>query len=317
MDKKEKIIVGIILASCFLSILIGVVLVIKPSGHGELTAGSGEKGLLSRSPGVAVIYIYGPLYVSDNDVYWNRMMRGSDRIVEQLKKAENNSDIKAVVLRINSPGGSVGAVQEVYNAVKKLREGGRKVVVSMGDVCASGGYYISCACDRLVANPGAITGSIGVIMKVSNLEGLFRKVGVEIEVIKSGKYKDMGSVSRGMTNEERKLVQEVINDAYDQFLGVVIEGRGFDEKKAGEVSQGQIFTGRQAKELGLVDETGDLKDSIRIAGELAGIEGEPRIIDLDKPMMRFFDFVMDSVPTELVKRVVNEKSRVRLEYMLQ
>lgn len=316
MDIKEKIITGIILTLCLLSVLIGVVLVVRPPGRDDSISVGKGKSLLGESPGVAVVYIYGPIYVSEDNMYWSRMLRGSDRIIEQLRKVEKNNNAKAVVLRINSPGGSVGAVQEVYNAVKILKEKGKKVVVSMGDVCASGGYYISCACDKLVANPGTITGSIGVIMRMGNLEELFRKIGVEIEVIKSGKYKDIGSASRKMTGDEKKLMQGVIDDAYDQFLGAVVEGRGFDIKKAKELCQGQIFTGHQAMGLGLVDEAGDFKDAIRIAGELAGIEGEPRIIDLDKPMKKFFDMLMESVPTEMFRKFAQEKSKVRLEYLL-
>jgi len=221
-----------------------------------------------------------------------------------------------VVLRINSPGGSIGAVQEIYEEVNRLKEKGKKVVVSMGDVGASGAYYIACAADKIVANPGTITGSIGVLMSLGNMEELFRKIGIKIEVIKRGKHKDIGSLSREMTAEERRLLQGVIDDAYDQFLRVVIEGRNLKKSKAEKLAQGQVFTGRQAKDLGLIDEIGNFQDAVRLAGKLAGIPGEPKVIELPKPFPGILGIFSSHFMTNPLQDLMKGNS-VRLEYILQ
>ena len=315
---KDKVIAGIIIATCLLSLIMGVMLIVRgPDSISIFNMNGKQDVFIPQSDGVAVVYIYGPIYISEDDTYWYRFMRGSDRIVQQLKRVTDNPSIKAVVLRINSPGGSVGAVQEIFSAIKEIRAKGKKVVVSMGDVCASGGYYISCACDSIVANQGSITGSIGVIMSKGNMEELFRKIGVEIEVVKSGKYKDMGSMSRKMTGDEKKLLQGVIDDAYEQFFSVVVEGRKLQPEKVRELCQGQVFTGHQAKELGLVDELGDMKEAIKVAGRLAGIKGQPKVIDIDRPMKNLFDFMLNAAPSEMLKSIIQDKSGVRLEYMLR
>jgi protease-4 len=198
-------------------------------------------------------------------------------VVEEIKGYVKDSSVRAIVLRVDSPGGGVVPSQEIYNEVKKARAV-KKVVVSMGSVAASGGYYISAPADRIVANPGTITGSIGVIMVVPNLKGLLEKVGIKTEVVKSGKNKDLASVFRGIGDEERQIIQGVMDDVHEQFIAAVAEGRKMEIDKTRKISDGRIFSGRQAIGVGLVDEIGDLDDAVKVAGKLAGIDGEPVVV---------------------------------------
>lgn len=200
--------------------------------------------------------------------------------VGELKRFGDSPSVKAIVLRIDSPGGGVVPSQEIHDAVRRVRSKTNKAVVaSMGTVAASGGYYIAVATDRIMANPGTLTGSIGVIMETANIEGLLKKLGVEGVVVKSGKFKDVGSPLRKMTDEELKVLQTVMDDVHDQFIEAVAEGRAIELAEARLVADGRVFTGRQAKELKLVDELGDLDDAIQLAADLAGIEGEPQIVE--------------------------------------
>ena len=209
----------------------------------------------------------------------------SQTTVGELKRFSENPSVKAIVLRIDSPGGGVVPSQEIHDAVKRVRTKSNKAVIaSMGSVAASGGYYIAAATDRIVANPGTLTGSIGVIMETANVEGLLQKIGVEGVVIKSGKYKDVGSPLRKMSDEERGLLQTVMDDVHKQFIEAVAEGRAIELADAQALADGRIFTGRQAKEAKLVDELGDLEDAIQLAADVVGIEGEPKVVE---PRRRF------------------------------
>jgi len=207
-------------------------------------------------------------------------MAGSEAIMEQLRRAADDPSVKAVVLRLNTPGGTAAASQEIALEVDRLRKAGKKVVASMGDVAASGGYWIACRCDKIVANPGTITGSIGVIMETQNLQGLYEKLGVDPVVFKSGPHKDMGSTSRVVTEQEQQIFQSMVDDMYKQFVETVSEGRGIDQAQVREVADGRVFTGSQAMENGLVDDLGNYYDAIDIAADLAGIRGEPEVINL-------------------------------------
>jgi protease-4 len=209
----------------------------------------------------------------------------SQATVGELKRFSENPSVKAIVLRIDTPGGGVVPSQEIYDAIKRVRNKNNKAVIaSMGSVAASGGYYIAAATDRIVANPGTLTGSIGVIMETANVEGLLQKIGVEGVVIKSGKYKDVGSPLRKMSAEERGLLQAVMDDVHKQFIEAVAEGRSMELRAAQVLADGRIFTGRQAKEAKLVDELGDLEDAIQLAADVVGIEGEPKVVE---PRRRF------------------------------
>ena len=187
------------------------------------------------------------------------------------------------MLRIDSPGGGVVPSQEIYAEVLKARTEGRvKIVASMGNLAASGGYYIAAATDKIVANPGTLTGSIGVIMELANVQGLLEKVGVQSVVIKSGKHKDLASPFRTMSPEERALLQDVLDDVHDQFIQAVATGRAMKVEQVRDLADGRIFTGRQARAAKLVDELGDLQDAIKLAARMVGIAGEPRVVETRK-----------------------------------
>ena len=228
----------------------------------------------------------------------------SSNTIRQIKKYADDKSIKAIVFRIDSPGGGVAPSQEIYSAILKVRKNSNKIVVtSMGNVAASGGYYIACASDKIVANPGTLTGSIGVIMTFPNIEELMKKIGLKTEVIKSGKFKDIGSPMREFTEEEKKLLQGVIDDVYDQFVNAVADGRGMDIQKVKELSDGRIFTGRQALEIGLVDNLGSLEDAIELAAELVGIEGKPKIVSERKERNLLFKLLENKVLSYLPNRL--------------
>jgi protease-4 len=205
--------------------------------------------------------------------------------ISELKQYSENPLVKAIVLRIDSPGGGVVPSQEIHDAVKRVKNKSNKAVIaSMGTVAASGGYYIAAATDRIIANPGTLTGSIGVIMEMANFEGLMKKVGVEGVVIKSGRFKDVGSPVRKMSDEERKLLQSVMDDVHQQFIQAVADGRSLEVSDVEPLADGRIYTGRQAKDARLIDELGDLDDAIHIAADIAGMEGEPKVVE---PRKRF------------------------------
>jgi protease-4 len=226
----------------------------------------------------------------------------AQQTVGELKDFGESSSIKAIVLRIDSPGGGVVPSQEIYEAVKRVRTTHNKTVVaSMGTVAASGGYYIAVATERILANPGTLTGSIGVIMELANVEGLLKKIGVESVVVKSGRYKDIGSPFRKMGLEDRRILQTVMEDVHRQFIEAVADGRSLDIREVQRVADGRIFTGRQAKDAKLVDGLGDLAEAIKVAAELAGIEGEPKVVE---PKRRF------SLRDWLDSRVLNALPRV-------
>ena len=211
----------------------------------------------------------------------------SKEVIRQLEKHRTNPSVKAIVLRINSPGGGVSPSQEIYSELMKTRQVNHKpVVASMGSLAASGGYYIASAADIIVANPGSITGSIGVLIQVPNISGLLQKIGVRSVVVKSGEHKDLASPTRDMTDAEREILQRLMDDVHDQFIDVVATTRRLDRQKVKALADGRIFSGREAKSLGLVDQLGNLQDAIDRAASLAGIPGKPTVIQERK--RRFF-----------------------------
>ena len=202
----------------------------------------------------------------------------SAEVVRQLRRFSEDESIPAIVLRVDSPGGGVAPSQEIYSELLRVREKGKTVVVSMGSVAASGGLYIAVAADRIVANPGTLTGSIGVIFQFPTAEKLFEKIGVRYETVKSGTYKDIGNLSRTMTEPEAAALQTVIDDTYDQFIEAVAQGRELDKDSVRLFADGRIFTGRQALEMRLVDDLGDLQDALNIAAEMVGMEAPPKTV---------------------------------------
>jgi len=226
----------------------------------------------------------------------------SQEIVEQLGAFGEDKTIRAVVLRIDSPGGDVASSQEIYAAVKDLRKD-KKVVASLGAIAASGGYMIACAADKIVANPGTITGSISAVMYFADAEDLLKKIGLKSLVIKSGKYKDIGSPARKMTDDERKILQELVDDIYNQFLDVIIKDRKTSREETKKISDGRVFSGRQAQKFKLVDFLGDGTYAVRLAGRMAGIAGKPDVVYPKKKSIGFWNYILQNAATSVVSAV--------------
>ncbi len=253
----------------------------------EETVGFGER--------VGLVDVVGPIYDARN---W----------VNEIDDFRENDRIKAIVIRFDSPGGAVAASQELYEAVKRARDE-KPVIASMGNVAASGAYYASLGADSIVANPGTTTGSIGVIMELLLVEGLFEKVGLQTEVVKSGEYKDAGNPSRQLTEAERRYFQGYIDDAFREFVDVVIDERGLERAAVESVADGRVFTGTQAVEHGLVDILGDQYLAVRLAAQMAGIEGEPILV---RPYRRseldWVDLLLDNMLGRATERVQGHSS---------
>lgn len=267
---RKKVIAGIVLGLVFIFLVITVVS--QPGKNNAMSArGNGEVGIIYVE-GVIANGRSGGTALSDQTV--------SEDVAAALREAARSPEIKAVVIRLNSPGGTAAAAQEIGAEVDRLRKSGKKVVASMGDTAASGAYWIAAGTDSIVANPGTMTGSIGVIMERYDLQGLYGNIGVGTETFKSGPYKDMGSSSRSTTPEEQAIFQSMIDDIYSQFVDYVAQGRQMDVARVRTLADGRVYTGRQAKELGLVDQLGDFHDAVLLAGSLAGIPGEPAVVEL-------------------------------------
>ena len=226
-----------------------------------------------------------------------------------------DDNVRAVVVRIDSPGGVVGPSQEIYAEIKKLAAK-KKVVVSMGSVAASGGYYIAAPASLIMANPGTITGSIGVLMRFSNLEGLMDKVGMKAFTLKTGKFKDVGSPSRTMTDQEKEMLQNVIDNTHAQFVRAVAEGRKLPLADVAAIADGRIFTGEQAKAVKLVDRIGTLQDAIEEAGRLGGIKGEPGLIRPPKKKKLLLDMLVEGA-AERLGTLVQQRNDFSVNYELE
>jgi protease-4 len=236
----------------------------------------------------------------------------SSGIIEEIHQYQEDEGVKAIILRIDSPGGGVGPAQEIHREIVKVKSK-KKVVTSMGSVAASGGYYIACASDLIVANPGTITGSIGVQMEFTNIEELFKKIGIKGVVLKSGEHKDIGSPFREMTPEEKRIMQEVLDNVHQQFIKAVVDGRKMDRAKVTQIADGRILTGEQAKQLGLVDQIGNLQDAIETTAIMAGIKGKPTIL---YPRKRFsiLEFLVKEMASVILE-TLHEKG-LELNYRL-
>lgn len=261
---------------------------------------SGEEGIWGNEK-VAIIDIKGVII-------------DSQPVVGKLVKFRKNEKVKAIVLRIDSPGGAVGPAQEIHAEVKKTQRE-KKVLVSVGSAAASGGYYIASAADKIIANPGSITGSIGVVVESLNVEELFHKIGLRSTVIKSGKHKDIGSPTRQMTEEEKKLLQGVLDSVHEQFIRAVAEGRQLPLEKVRGLADGRIFSGDQAKVLGLIDELGTLEDAITMAAQMAGIKGEPEVIYPEKKKFSLLDILLEESIHKVLQIVRENSTQFHLFYL--
>lgn len=239
---------------------------------------SGSFSSKSSKPGIAWIRVRGVIAQDNNSGPFSRPS-GAGAIAKKIREAAKSKNVKAIVLDINSPGGTVASVQNIYSEILKAKEKGKKVVALFRDVAASGGFYIAMAADKIVAEPGTITGSVGVIMQTNNVEGLFEKIGVKVTPITSGKYKDMGSSYRPMSDAEKSILQDMVNDTYSQFLAAVKAGRPeVKEEDLNEYTDGRIFTGQRAYDLGFIDMLGGEEEARLLAGELAGLKN-PKILN--------------------------------------
>jgi len=296
MSKSAKWFLGILLLLCVVGAGSLILLISLFRGSPDRTefvrSGSGDRVALVELNGVIV---------------------DAADIVRQLKKYREDRSVKAIVLRIDSPGGGVVPSQEMYEEVKKTRSSGKPVVASMGSLAASGGYYVAVGCSRLVANPGTLTGSVGVISEFLQLENALGKLGVGVKTIKSGKLKDAGSPVRAMTPEDEKYFQELMDDVHGQFIDVVERERDLEHEEVVALADGRVFSGVQAVELGLVDTLGTYEDAIAIAASLGGIEGEPTIVR-ERKRRGWFDTVVDDVTESLTSAGNELRNRSVLSY---
>jgi len=259
--QKHPIILGLfILTGIFFLFLGGVSLLFS-----SLISNSPSTDFFAGKEGVGIVDLKG-LIVS------------SEQVLKHLTEFRNDPDVKSIVLRIESPGGAVGAAQEIYQEVKRTNEV-KPVIASMGSMGASGGYYAALGADNIIANPGTMTGSIGVIVKFPNLEGLFEKIGYKSEVIKSGPLKDIGASNRPLLEEERRLMQDLIDNVYMQFVRDIAEARALPMETVSELADGRVYTGEQALEVGLIDSLGNFTDAITLAALMGGLDTEnPQLI---------------------------------------
>jgi protease-4 len=254
---------------------------------------------LSISNKIGVIHIEGT--ISD-----------PEPVLSQLVEFRDDKRIRAIILRINSPGGGVGASQEIYTEVRKTNRT-KKVIASLGGTAASGGYYIASAGDKIVANPGTLTGSIGVIMEFIQIQELFKKIGVNLEVVKSGEFKDIGSPYRELNDKDKGLLRDLISDIQEQFIYAVAKGRNMPVEKVREIADGRVLTGAMAKDLGLVDQLGNFRDAVDLAKSTVGIKGDVDLVLPKKRRIRIWDMIFQNM-TKAIYGAVNDNLTPQLEY---
>ena len=224
----------------------------------------------------------------------NGMILSSKKIIRNINVFKNDNDIKAIILRIDSPGGGIGPSQEIYREIMKIKAD-KKIITSMGSVAASGGYYIASATDGIVANPGTLTGSIGVIMEYVNIMEIAKKIGISPIVIKSGEFKDMGSPLRELKDSEKKIFQALVDELHLQFVNDAATARGIDIKNMAMLADGRVYTGQKALKLKLIDRLGNLDDAVQWAGEMANIKGKLKPVYPKEDKITFFKNLADSL----------------------
>jgi protease-4 len=237
-------------------------------------------------------------------------------VIDQIDEFSRDDSVKAVVLRIDSPGGGVAPSQEICRAVQELRKH-KRVVASMGSVAASGGYLIAAAAEKIVANQGTLTGSISAVMHFADVEQILKKIGVRSSVVKSGKFKDIGSPAREMTPEERQLLQGIVDDIYDQLVTAISESRKLPLDKIKELADGRIFSGRQAYHLKLVDELGGLQDAVAVAAKLAGMEGKPEVVYAVRKKTGLWKYLMENMASTLSGEIRRQTGISGAQYLMQ
>ena len=290
----------------------------SPLGRGIRTIGLVIAGFFVLVLGITLLVEAIPI-ASENSIALIRIegiIIDPHEVLQQIKHFADDSSIQAIVVRINSPGGAVVPSQEIYAALKRIRDDGEKTVVtSMGNMAASGGYYIASASNTILANPGTITGSIGVIMEMTNVEELLDKVGIESVVVKSGLHKDLASPFRPLSVQSRTILQHVMDDVHDQFIHAVAEGREMGVEQVHALADGRIFTGRQALAVNLVDRLGTLQDAIQLAADLAGITEEPTVIEIE-PRFSLQDLILTQLRDALYAIIRPDVFRLKFEFTL-
>lgn len=283
-----------ILATIFLSLFclfsLFIVFVFALRSASDSLEGSGD---------IAVVEVRGPIF-------------DSKKIVQQLDRIENNEHIHGLLLRIDSPGGSVGASQEIYQAVKRVAKK-KKVVASMGSVAASGGYYVAVGADKIVANPGTLTGSIGVLMDYTNVEGLLKFLKIHAELLTAGEMKDAGSALKPLSEKDREYLQSILDNLHEQFKNAVGENRNLQKEQMDSLGNGQVFTGAQALQLGLIDQLGNQQDAVDLLAEMLGIKGKPKLIYPRKEKIHYLDLLTSG---ELENRLLNGVYSLREKRMM-
>ena len=292
---KNRLAGGYILA---FALIVLVMLIIMFVG-----VGGGRKDSISTSgPRVGVIKLDG-------------VIMSSRSITDQFQRMNKAKNIKAIVFRINSPGGGIAASQEILDGVRAVRDSGKPVIVSMESVAASGGYYVALGADTIMANPGTTTGSIGVIVEIPNFSKLMEKIGIDVTVIKSGKFKDTGSPYRSVTPSERKYLQSWIDDGYEQFVQEVSRERGLPLDSVKSLADGRVYSGAQAFELGLIDTLGSYRDAVALAGKLAGFEGEPKTVTIPSHEITLFDLLTTDI-RDLLQSVLPLWPRIQYKMLI-
>ncbi len=253
---------------------LAAIITVLAVGYGLYTGVAKRDGLLTRGNSVAIIKFDGN--ITDATVAPTRGRQ--ENLLALLKRAGRDSSVKAIVLRVNSPGGSAAAAQELYDEVGRLRQRGKPVVAYLTDMAASGGYYVASAADRIVSQPATITGSIGVIITSTDIQGLEDKIGIRQRVIKSGPYKDILSSRNDLTPEEQEILNTIVQQTLNQFVTAVAKGRNLPEEQVRQIADGRIITGTEAQRLHLVDETGGQERAVELAAQLAKLPPEPHVV---------------------------------------
>ncbi|MCH7818281.1 MAG: signal peptide peptidase SppA [Candidatus Marinimicrobia bacterium] len=279
MTKQKNILTLSLIALVFFLFVLLLVISYNFMTNGRLTFSDDR-------PTIAVVELIGPIY-------------DSKPIIRQFKKYAEDDAVDAIIFRISSPGGGVSASQEIYEEVRKVRNSGKPILASLGAVAASGGYYAALGATKIMSNPGTVTGSIGVIVGLPNYEGLMNKLGLSYVNITSGPHKDSGSPYRELKEDDREMFQNVVDDLYDQFVKAVSSERNLSEDRVREVADGRIYTGSQAKELGLVDTLGSYEDALQYAVELAGLSGKPKLIKERRKQPTIFDLLFGDIRNAL------------------
>jgi len=259
----------------------------------------GELGYVTTGESIALIRIEGVISDSEGISILYGAGTEPEKVIQQLHKAEENSNVKAIIFRINSPGGTAASSQEIYREIMRIK---KPIITSVGDICASGAYYIASGTDWIIANESSSVGSIGVIMQFPNYQGLYEKLGIKTETFTKGKYKDLGSPTRELTNEEKELIDKELQIVYQQFIRDVARGRDLTEKRVEDVATGFVFIGSEALDLRLVDELGNYQDAIYKAIELGKIKGKPSVIDFRRPTL--FDTFLSDIISNLGRLIL-------------